>query len=45
MELDDCFVKEQSSIHPNDVFEAIHVHQIHDNVPLELVFHAPASKL
>jgi hypothetical protein len=35
--IDDCFFQGESSLHPNDVSEAIHVHQIHDNVPLEVV--------
>jgi hypothetical protein len=37
MVIDDCFFQGQSSLHPNDVSEAIHVYQIHDNVPLEMV--------
>jgi hypothetical protein len=36
-EMDDCLFQGQSSLHPNDVSGAIYVHQIHDNVPLEVV--------
>jgi hypothetical protein len=35
--IDDCFFQGESSLHPNDVSEAIHVHQIHDNVPVAVV--------
>jgi hypothetical protein len=35
--MDELFFQGQSSLHPNDVSEAIHVHQIHDIVPLEVV--------
>jgi hypothetical protein len=35
--MDDCYFQGQSSLHLNDVSEAIHVHQINDNFPLEVV--------
>jgi hypothetical protein len=35
--IDDCSFQGQSSLHPNDKCEAMHVHQIHDNVPLEVM--------
>jgi hypothetical protein len=35
--MDDCYFQGQSSLRPNDVLEATHVHQILDNVPLEVV--------
>jgi hypothetical protein len=35
--INDCYFQGQISLHPNDVSESIHVHQIHDNVPLEVV--------
>jgi hypothetical protein len=35
--INDCYFQGQSSLHPNDVSEAIHVHQIHDNVPLAVM--------
>jgi hypothetical protein len=34
--MDDCSFKGVSSLHPNDISEAIHMHQTHDNVPLEV---------
>jgi hypothetical protein len=33
--IDDCFFQGQSSLHPNDVSEVMHVCQNQDNVPLE----------
>jgi hypothetical protein len=33
----DCFSKGLPSLHPNDVYEARNVHQIHDNVAQEVV--------
>jgi alanine-alpha-ketoisovalerate/valine-pyruvate aminotransferase len=35
--IDDCSFQVYSSLHPNDLSEAMHVHQIHDNVLLEVV--------
>jgi hypothetical protein len=35
--MDDCFFQGQSSLHPNDVSEAINLRHIHNNVPLDLV--------
>jgi hypothetical protein len=49
--INSCLFQGDSTLHPNDVSEAIHVHQIHDNVPLAVVvcYHAflrtTASKL
>jgi ABC-type uncharacterized transport system permease subunit len=37
MAMDYCFLQRHSSLNPNYVFEAIHVHLIHDNVPLKVV--------
>jgi hypothetical protein len=34
--MDDCSFEGVSSLHPNDVPEAIHINQTHDNVPLEV---------
>jgi hypothetical protein len=50
MAIDDCSCQGQTSLRPNDVSEAIHVHQIHDDVPLEVVegvifLHTTSSKL
>jgi hypothetical protein len=35
--MDVCSFHGQSSFCPNDVSESIHVHQIHDDVPFEVV--------
>jgi hypothetical protein len=35
--INNCLFQGDSTLHPNDVSEAIHVHQIHDNVPLAVV--------
>jgi hypothetical protein len=35
--MDDCIFQGQSSLTPDDVFEAIHVCQIHDIAPLEVM--------
>jgi hypothetical protein len=37
MVIDDCVFQGEPSIHPNDVSEALHLHQIHNNVQLEVV--------
>jgi hypothetical protein len=37
MAMDDWYFQGQSSLHPNDVSEAINVRQIHDIVPLAVV--------
>jgi hypothetical protein len=37
MAMDDCYFQGGSSLYPKNVSEATHVHQIHDNVPLEVV--------
>jgi hypothetical protein len=35
--MDDCSFQGQPSLNPRDVSEAIHMNQIHDNFPLEVV--------
>jgi hypothetical protein len=37
MAMYDCSFQEVSLLHPNDIYEAMHVSQIHDNVALEVV--------
>jgi hypothetical protein len=37
MAIDDCSFQGQTSQHSNDISESIHMHQIHDNVLLEVM--------
>jgi hypothetical protein len=37
MVIDPCFFQGMSSLHTNNVLEAIHIRQIHENVPLDEV--------